>query len=319
MDASVIIVNWNTREVLRKCIESIFVGSKGTSFEVIVVDNASSDGSAEMVRSQFQQVILVSNCDNRGFAAANNQGMEIAKGRYILLLNSDTVVLDGAIQKTIAFAEQHAEAAVVGCRVLNPDRTLQPTCFKFPSLLNLFLSSTYLYKIFPRSHFFGRERMTWWNRDDVREVDVVTGCFMLVRREAIEEVGGMDEEYFMYGEETDWCWRFRKKGWRVLFMPNAEIIHLGGQSSKQARPEMILQLRGSLLLFFKKHRRYISYCTACFLVAVFFGLRLPYWCCKAAFDRNGGKHSKQTLKAYVRGMGSMLKGWSALCVRKHVS
>jgi len=139
MDVSVIIVSWNTRDILQDCLESVYAQTRGVSFEVIVVDNASSDGSVEMVRSQLQQVTLVANRDNRGFAAANNQGMQIARGRYILLLNSDTVVLDGAIQKVVAFADQHPEAAVVGCRVLNRDGTLQQSCFKYPSLLNLLL------------------------------------------------------------------------------------------------------------------------------------------------------------------------------------
>ena len=126
-----------------------------------------------MIKSDFERVVLLENAQNKGFATANNQGMAVAKGRYVLLLNSDTVVLDGAIAKTVGFADAHLRAGVTACRVLNPDRTLQPTCFMFPSILNMFLSSTYLYKLFPRSRFFGRERMTWWDRSDVRQVDVL--------------------------------------------------------------------------------------------------------------------------------------------------
>ena len=217
IDVSTIIVNWNTCNITCDCLKSVFEQTKELSFEVIVVDNASSDGSVEMIRHDFPQVNLIENSENKGFAAANNQGMAIANGCYVLLLNSDTIILDNAISKTISFADAHPEAAVTGCRVLNPDRSLQPTCFMFPSILNMLFESSYLYKLFPRSKFFGRERMTWWDRSDVREVDVVTGCFMLVRREAIEQVGIMDERFFVYGEETDWCYRFKRASWKPHF------------------------------------------------------------------------------------------------------
>jgi len=164
-DVSIVIVNWNTREILRDCLRSVYENAGPVDLHVIVVDNASTDGSVEMVKSEFEKVQLIANSENRGFAAANNQGMAVATGRYVLLLNSDTVVLDGAIAKTVAFADVHPEAAVVGCRVLNPDRSLQRTCFMYPSVLNLLLAATYLNKLFPRSRFFGRERMTWWDRD----------------------------------------------------------------------------------------------------------------------------------------------------------
>jgi len=306
-DVSLIIVNWNTRDILRDCLASVFAQTTGIDFEVIVIDNASSDGSAEMVKQEFPQVILIENEQNKGFAAANNQGMRIAKGRYILLLNSDTIVLDGAIQKTLAFAEQHPQAAVVGCKVLNPDRTLQPTCFMFPSLLNLVLSSTYLYKLFPKSRFFGRERMTWWDRNDVRPVDVVTGCFMLVRREAIDKVGMMDEDYFMYGEETDWCWRFQKAGWENLFFPDAQIIHLGGQSSKQVRQAMLIQLRKAILFFLKKNRGMLHYQLGRCLVVLFFLVRIPYWIIKGIFAVES-RRCFEMAQAYRRAVVEILGG-----------
>ena len=259
MDVSIVIINWNTRNVLCNCLTSIFKQTHRIEFEVIVVDNASIDDSVAILKADFPQVKLIENSTNRGFAAANNQGLAVALGRYVLLLNSDTIIMDNAVAKTIEFADHHPEAAVMGCRVLNLDRTLQPTCFMFPSIVNMLLSSSYLYKLFPHNRIFGRERMTWWDRSDVHEVDVVTGCFMLVRREAVGQVGMMDERFFMYGEETDWCYRFRQAGWKVLFTPTPEIIHLGRASSKQRRPEMILQLRGSILLFFKKHRSRFTY------------------------------------------------------------
>ena len=316
MDLSVIIVNWNTCDVLRDCLESIYEQTEGVSFEVIVVDNASVDGSAEMAANEFPQVTLIKNKENRGFAAANNQGMRIAQARYLLLLNSDTIVLDGAIQKTIRFMDQHTEAAVVGCKVLNPNRTVQGTCFMFPSLLNLFLSTTYLYKVFPRHQFFGRERMTWWDRQDVREVEVVTGCFMLIRTEVIDQVGLMDERFFVYGEETDLCWRIKNAGWKILYSPIAEIIHLGGGSSQQMRPQMLMQLIASVLLFFRKNRIFVSYIMACILMSLFFVIRLPYWLFRAAVSSKTRKSDLLTAWYYAVASSKSLFGWEALRFKK---
>lgn len=299
---SIVIVSWNTREILRDCLRSIIEDAGPVSYEVIVVDNASADDSVEMVRREFPDVRLIENADNRGFAAANNQGIAVAEGRYVLLLNSDTIVLDQAIAKTVAFADARPDAGIVGCRVLNGDRTLQPTCFMYPSLFNMLLSSTYLYKLWPKSRLFGREQMTWWQRDDVREVDVVTGCFMLVRREAIDQIGVMDERFFMYAEETDWCYRFKEAGWKVLFTPAGEIIHLGGQSSNRVRVEMTVQLRLSILHFIRKHHCGIYHWLACQLVLLFFVLRIPAWLVVYAVGRERREMAKSKLEAYWAGI-----------------
>ena len=315
MDVSLIIVNWNTRDILSGCLQSIYEQANNLDFEVIVIDNASTDGSAEMIKKEFPQIVLIENSHNRGFAAANNQGIAITKGRYVLLLNSDTMVLDNATTKTVKFADGYPEAAVVGCKVLNPDRTLQPTCFMFPSILNMLLSATYLYKLFPRSKFFGRERMTWWDRNDVREVDVVTGCFMLVRRKAIEQVGLMDERFFVYGEETDWCYRFKKVGWKVMFTPDAQIVHYGGQSSKKVAVEMALQLRGSILYFFEKNKSRSEYVFACFLVLLFFAVRTPVWFIRFLFSRQNRKYNWERMKIYVIAAWRIIRGGGkALCI-----
>ena len=315
IDVSIVLVNWNTRDILCNCLRSVYEQTEHATFEVIVVDNASSDGSQEMVRRQWPQVRLICNNENRGFAAANNQGIAVANGRYVLLLNSDTIVLANAIAKTVKFADDHPEAGVVGCRVLNQDRTLQPTCFMFPSLLNLFLSATYLYKLFPKNRFFGREQMTWWSRDDVRSVDVVTGCFMFVRREAIQEVGAMDERFFMYAEETDWCYRFKQAGWKNLFFPGAEIIHLGGQSTQQVKPQMILQLKAGILRFIRKHRTLPDYAAACLLTSAWFALRVVPWVL-AALVGTGQRHNAcVAAKTYAAGAVKSFGGDKALSVR----
>lgn len=301
MDVSIIIVNWNTKDILKDCLKSVYEQTKGIDYEVIVVDNTSTDGSVEMVKKQFPHITLLKNSENRGFSAANNQGIAVTKGRYILLLNSDTIVLGNAIAETVSFADVSPDAAVVGCRVLNPDRTLQPTCFMFPSLLNMLLSSSYLYKLFPRSKFFGREEMTWWDSKDTREVDVVKGCFMLIRKEAIREVGVMDEQYFMYCEETDWCYRFKKAGWQIIYAPVAEVVHIGGASTDQMQSEMLLQLRGSKLIFLRKHKGKMVHLIARILTALFFFIRIPYWLGMAIFSKAGRSYYWQRVKIYARG------------------
>jgi len=306
VDVSIVLVNWNTRELLYNCINSIYRGTSNSNFEIIVVDNASSDNSVDMLKLEFGDVKVIANTENRGFAAANNQGMLASKGRYILLLNSDTIVLDNAIDKAVAFADAHKQAAVVGPRVLNPDNTLQLTCFMFPSILNMLLSASYLYKLFPKSRFFGRERMTWWSRDDVREVDVVTGCFMLVRREAIEAVGMMDERFFMYGEETDWCYRFKQAGWKVMFTPMSTIIHLGGQSSRKAKTEMMIRLRLSILQFIDKHYSRLKHKTAWLLIMLFFAVRIPVWFFVSLPGMQCRRKAAVKLQAYTNGIRQML-------------
>ncbi|RFB81077.1 glycosyltransferase family 2 protein [Methylovirgula sp. 4M-Z18] len=274
IDVSVVIVNWNTIDLLRDCIDSVYSTISDVKFEIVVIDNGSTDGSVAMVRREFPDVILIANTRNVGFAAANNQGFAIALGRHILLLNSDTIVLDGAIQKTVAYSDAHPDTAALGCRVLNPDLSLQCSCFMFPSLLNAFLFSTYLYKLFPKSRFFGREQMTWWPRDDAREVDVVTGCYMLVRREAIDEAGVLDDGFFMYAEETDWCYRFRAKGWKNRFMPDAQIIHFGGASAVKLGARRAQIANASFVRYMRKHWSKPKALVGIYMLLLFYVIRL---------------------------------------------
>jgi len=309
---SVIIVSYNTCDILRHCLASVYEQARDAAFEVVVIDNASSDGSAEMIQRQFQQVRLIANNVNRGFAAANNQGMAIARGRYVLLLNSDTLVLDQAIDNAVAFADEHGDVGIMGCRVLNADRTLQPTCFMYPSIVNMFFFAMSLNKMFPTSRLFGRERMTWWQRDDVRDVDVVTGCFMLVRRDAIDQVGLMDESFFMYGEETDWCYRFKEAGWRIMFAPCGEIVHLGGASTRRMAAEMKLQLKAGTLQFLRKHRGTTSYVVCCTLMGLFLLLRLPFWVIRAVVCRHDRHRSWSYVLTYAEGLRRLARGWRGL-------
>jgi GT2 family glycosyltransferase len=258
VDVSVVIVNWNARALLRNCLRSIADQTRLSSYEIIVVDNDSTDGSQEMLRSEFPGVIAVLNEQNVGFAGGNNQALRIARGRYVLLLNPDTLVLDGAIDTCVAYADtlRDRHVGVIGCQVWEDDATIQMTCFQFPSPLNTLLNLLGVTRRFTRSRFLSRSEMRWWDRRDEREVDVVSGMFMLVRREALEEVGLMDEGYFMYAEEADWCYRFWQAGWSCLFTPRARIMHLegGANSTKLASAKMYVHLQKSVLRFQRKNR-----------------------------------------------------------------
>lgn len=275
LDLSIVIVSWNTREITRECLESVYRQTRGIHFEVIVVDNASEDGSAQMVAAQFPQVVLICSPSNVGFAAANNLGFKVAKGRYILLLNSDTVVLDGALQRTLEYADSRDDLGIVSCKVLNKDRTLQPNCSMLPSNLNFLLMISGLYKAFPKNRFFGRAEMTWWDYSCEREVEVLKGCFMLVRRDALQEVGDMDAQFFMYCEEVDWCKRFADKGWKLGFFPHAQIIHLGGSSAAKLGPERARIKDRSTLYYMRKHWSPLQQLIGKILMLGFYGSRLP--------------------------------------------
>lgn len=316
MDVSIVIVAWNVRQLLYDCLKSVFDETKGIRFEVIYVDNASEDGSVEMVRKEFPEVRIIENEENEGFIRANNQAIKISRAKYVLLLNSDTLILDKAIAKTVKFANSHPEAAVVGCKVLNPDRTLQTDCFMYPSLLNMLLSATYLYKIFPKNRFFGRERMTWWDFDDVREVETICGCFSLVRAEAIKQVGLMDEAYYVYGDDPDWCYRFKKSGWKNLFTPDAKIVHYGGQTTKQRPQEFKLQLCGSRLIFMKLHRSRPVFTLACLIVALSLFLRIPYWIVKALINKDERENAIKTAGTYLTGGFYCLVDWKRLLMNR---
>ena len=253
-DVSVIVVNWNTCDLLRDCIRSIIEETRA-SHEVIVVDNASSDGSAEMVAAEFSGVVLIANTDNRGFAAANNQGLRIARGRHLLLLNPDTIVLDGAIDKMLDWLRRHPDVGCVGCQVLEGPEVIQRTCFADAGPLNHFIEEMGLTRLAPRIPFFGRHWYQSWDRRSEREVDVVSGMFMLVPRPVLEKVGLLDEAFFIYSEEADWCRRIRKAGWRCVFSPEAQIIHLdgGSKSTAQIRSRMYIQMQKSHVIYARKH------------------------------------------------------------------
>ncbi|MDH4136450.1 MAG: glycosyltransferase family 2 protein, partial [Anaerolineae bacterium] len=239
-DVSIIIVNWNTKDLLAQCLQSVYDTVSDLAFEVIVVDNASTDGSPTMVRDHFPQARLIENRKNEGFARANNQAICASHGRYLLLLNSDTITQPGALEAMVHFADRHPEAGIVGCKLLNADGSLQPSWAQFPTFCSELMG-----------HNFRRRRPM---ADGLAyEVDWVGGACLLARRKAIEMVELLDEDFFMYSEETDWCFRMVRNGWKVYYLPGAEVIHFGGGSSQRASDEMLMQLYQSKLRFFRKH------------------------------------------------------------------
>jgi len=253
-DVSVIIVSYNTRELTLNCLRSVYAQTRDLSFEVFVVDNASADGSAEVIAAEFPQVHLIANADNRGFAAANNQGMRIAHGRYILLLNPDTLIRNHAIEKCLAYMDQRYDIGVLGCLVHGIDNQRQSTCFRIPTLRWALMDFLVPVVISRRSKLLGRARYVGCDWSQIRDVEVVAGCFMLVRREVLDQAGLFDPNYFMYQEEVDWCYRIRRAGWRIVYYPHARITHYGGSSADQVSEEMLLTQVRSRLYFMRKHR-----------------------------------------------------------------
>ena len=291
MDVSIIIISWNTKELLRECLKSIFEHVGEVDYEVIVVDNASTDGSPEMVKDDFPQITLIENSRNSGYAAACNQGIKATKSKYVLLLNSDILICDTAIEKVVRYADKHPQVGVIGCQVWESKDEIMMTCFRFPSVANLFLSASGLSRLFKHNRILGREQMRWWDRKSERQVDVVPGVFMLVRREAIDQVGFLDEEFFFYSEEVDWCYRFSKVGWTTMFWPDAKIIHIGGggQSSRKTPVKAYVNLVKGKLRYFKKHHSFINYLFARAILFVLFVIKYCLWSIAsiAALKRGG--------------------------------
>jgi len=275
MKLSIIIVSWNTAEILDNCLRSVKEQVEIADYEIIVIDNNSEDDSVQLIKTKYPNVNIIENKKNLGFAAANNQGIKFASGEYFLFLNSDTIVLGQAIDKTLAYLSSKLQTGMVSCKILNADRSLQTNCSMFPSILNLFLFTFGLSRLFPRNKFFGREKISWWTYESNLDVDVLSGCFMLVRSEVIQQVGGMDAEFFMYSEEVDWCYRIKQAGWDIKYFPGAEIIHLGGASAAKLGASRALIKDRSSIRYMKKHWRLPARIIGYALMILFYLSRLP--------------------------------------------
>jgi len=231
MDVSIVIVSFNTKEVTRQCLEYVQKHAAAVRHEVLVVDNASEDGSADMVAAEFPRAHLIRQDENKGFAGGNNPAMKIARGRYVLLLNSDAFLAEGVLPKTIEYMDEHPDIGVLGCKLTDPDGTMQPSARMLPGPLNKILHITGLAARFSKSKFFGRIDYTWWDHSEPKPVGWVVGAYFLIRRQTMEDIGVLDDRYFLYFEEIDYCLSARRAGWDVVFYPYASVIHLGGQSS----------------------------------------------------------------------------------------
>jgi GT2 family glycosyltransferase len=268
VDLSVIILNWNTRDLLEKCLKSLLCQSTTANIEVIVADNASEDSSREMVQASFPQVRLVVNSGNIGFSAGNNAALPHATGRYLLFLNSDTVVTEGALDTLVCFADASPDVGVVGPKLLNADDSLQYSCRRYPNLGAGFFRSTPLGRLFPKNRFATDYLMADWDHATPRDVDWVSGAALMIRRELVDRIGCFDDAFYMYCEDVDLCWRVNhepldpppagadgshRPHWRVTYCPDAVVYHLIGKSSDQAPTRMTYEFHRSQYLFYKKH------------------------------------------------------------------
>lgn len=248
MDLSIIIVNWNTKPLLERCLQSVFETANDLEFETFVVDNASTDDSVVMVWERFPQVKLIENSDNVGFAYANNQAILLSKGRYVLLLNSDTEVKPGALTSLLAFMDVHPLVGAVGPHLLNSDGSLQPSCYPLLTPWREFWRLLFLDRLTRRATY----DMENWDLHTPREVEVIKGACLLVRQEALEKIGLLDTRYFMYTEEMDLCYRLQRAGWKLYWVPDAQVLHYGEASSKQIAETMYVQLYRSKVQFHRK-------------------------------------------------------------------
>ncbi len=251
IELSIIIVSWNVRQDLEACLQSLHDNSDAPH-EVIVVDNASRDDTLAMLQ-QRPEVRVIANEDNRGFAAANNQGLAVARGAWLLLLNPDTVVPPGALRELLDFAHAHPEAGVIGPRLLNPDGSLQYSCRSFPTIAAGMFRHTFLGRLFPRVRSMRDYLMCDWAHDTVREVDWLSGAAMLIRRQAFEQVGGLDERFYWGSEDVDYCYRMHQGGWQVVYTPTPSITHAIGRSTDQVQLATIIRTHRSMQRLFAKH------------------------------------------------------------------
>jgi GT2 family glycosyltransferase len=253
MTLTIVIVNWNTRDFLVDALRSIYEEPAAHGFETIVIDNASGDGSAGIVEAEFPQVRLIANKENAGYARGNNQGIEASAGKFVLLLNPDVVMPGGGLEKVVEWMERHKDVAALGVKLVNPDGSLQRSVRGFPYHLSILFDAVGLGKLFPRSRIFSAYRAGWLDYYREAEVDQPMGTFLLIPRSAIEDVGVFDVQFPIFFNEVDWCYRAKRKGWKIVYSPVIDVVHYGGGSTKQVSAQMAWESRNSLLRFYRKH------------------------------------------------------------------
>lgn len=301
IDVSVIIVNWNTRHYVLDCIRSLLAYQGQYKLEIIVVDNASEDDSAAAIKAQFPQVVVIENPDNRGFARANNQGIAIARGRYVSLVNSDILFLEDTFTLMLHYMDQNPDVGVLGPKLLWQDQTLQGSCRKSPSIWNTLCPAIGLTALFPRISFFSGEHMIgYFAHDRIIDVDVLVGAFMMIRRSTLEQVGGMDEQYFMYCEEVDWCKRFVEAGWKIRFFPETKVIHYGGGSSASEPVRFFKEFCLSNLRYWNKHHARPLVISYRLVMILRYLIRLPFWSILSSVRKDSAMKTK--LQSVISGL-----------------
>jgi len=253
IDVSIIIISYNTKDILKQCVDSVVKQTKAIQYEIIIVDNASKDGSAEMIKTDFPDIVLIENQENKGFAAANNQGIIKAKGQYILFLNSDTIILGSAIDKMIRFCNENSDVHALGCKLLNQDRTLQPSCYRFPSLIPIIGNILHLWIIPAFRKTILLQTLVLSHYDKIHKADYVRGACLLIKRKVIECIGMFDERFFIYTEEADFCYRLKKAGFQLKYFPFAEVVHLGGGSSEPYVEALLFEKHKNPMQYYEKH------------------------------------------------------------------
>jgi GT2 family glycosyltransferase len=256
LDLSVVIPSYNTCKLIERALRTVTEASKDLDVEIIVVDNASNDGSQEMIEEKFPGVRLIKNDNNLGFAGANNMAFRQSEGRHVLLLNSDTLVRPDTLRCLVEFLDTHPEAGAVGCKILNPDGTFQHDCRRgFPTPMAAIYKLSGLSRLFRNNPRFARYNLTYLDPDELSEVDALSGSCMMVRRQVLEQVGFLDEDYFMYGEDLDWCFRMRQGGWRIYYVPTTTIIHFRGRSGHRQKMRVQYRKNEAMAIFVRKHMK----------------------------------------------------------------
>jgi N-acetylglucosaminyl-diphospho-decaprenol L-rhamnosyltransferase len=326
VDLSVVILSWNVRDLLRQCLRSVagdtglITGSGpepkapyGLTAEVIVVDNASNDGSAEMVRAEFPFVRLILNETNRGYTGGNNDGIAVAGGRYVMILNPDALVMEDALATMVAYADAHPEVGVLGPQLLDPDGSVQSSRRRFPTLMTALFESTWLQPLAPCG-VLRRYYLLDCADDETQEVDWLVGACLLVRRETIQQVGGLDEGFFMYSEELDWCRRIRQAGWKVVYLPKAQVIHHVGKSSDQVVAQRHIYFQTSKVRYFRKHHGALAAGGVRIVLLMMYAGQLVLEAVKGALG-----HKRALRRERVRAYWQVLRSGLRVCLKSSLA
>jgi GT2 family glycosyltransferase len=303
IDASVVIVNWNTKDLLLECIRTTLEAACERTIQIIVVDNASTDGSVEAVRQRFPSVKVLCNDTNLGFAKANNIGIRAGSSTYVCLVNSDIEVLGKCIDTLCSYMDEHSDVGLLGPQILNKDLTLQRSCSELPSVRSSLMQALMLDKLFPRSRFCRSRFMTDFDHRTARHVKTLSGCFLMARRAVLNQIGLLDERFFFYAEDVDLCKRFHEAGWRLVFYPAAKAIHYGGASSAVASGKFLIEMERANLQYWHKHsNRFVETLVAVVMLA-HYGLRITVWAAVYLFRNDKNHTAERMISNYATCLG----------------